>query len=471
MVDYLNNTFEGHIITIEDPIEFVHKSKKCLVNQRGTRCPHPVLRQRSEVGASRRPGSSSWWAKCGIWKTIQLALTAAETGHLVFGTLHTSSAPKTIDRIIDAFPPAQQAQIRTQLSEALEAVITQTLSEEKNRRTCRRARSHGRDDRGPESHSRGQVAPDSRDHAGQPERRHANDGHGAVRARDSWSRHKARSSVAQHESQSCLGPNERLGSRALERDNKGKVAMDVRSLLKVMVDQEASDLYLTVDGSRLPRPRLDPANRRAAVYQRTTRSPGVRADARSATWGIRRKNGNEPGALLQGARPFPCQYFSARGNVGLVFRHIKAEIQTVEQLRLASDRQRHRHDKAGLVLVVGATGSGKSTTLAAMIDHRNAVHPGHIVTVEDPIEFVHNHKRSLITQREVGFDTLSFQNALKNTLRQAPDVILIGEVRDTETMEAAYLSVRPKGSRPLEKRGTLIVFEAESTFRKSSLEF
>jgi twitching motility protein PilU len=123
--------------------------------------------------------------------------------------------------------------------------------------------------------------------------------------------------------------------------------------------------------------------------------------------------------------------------VGLVFRHIKAEIQTVEDLRLPPIIKDISMTKRGLVLVVGATGSGKSTSLAAMIDYRNSVHPGHIVTVEDPIEFVHNHKKSLITQREVGFDTLSFQNALKNTLRQAPDVILIGEIRDTETMEAA----------------------------------
>jgi twitching motility protein PilU len=89
------------------------------------------------------------------------------------------------------------------------------------------------------------------------------------------------------------------------------------------------------------------------------------------------------------------------------------------------------------VLVVGATGSGKSTTLAAMVDHRNATESGHIITIEDPIEFVHRHKKSIVTQREVGFDTHSFQAALKNTLRQAPDVILIGEIRDTETMEAA----------------------------------
>jgi twitching motility protein PilU len=93
--------------------------------------------------------------------------------------------------------------------------------------------------------------------------------------------------------------------------------------------------------------------------------------------------------------------------------------------------------KRGLVLVVGATGTGKSTTLAAMIDHRNEHEKGHIISVEDPIEFVHHHKKSIITQREIGFDTLSYANALKYTMRQAPDVILIGEVRDTETMEAA----------------------------------
>ena len=146
-------------------------------------------------------------------------------------------------------------------------------------------------------------------------------------------------------------------------------------------------------------------------------------------------------ADLSWSLPSKCRFrvniFRQRGNVGLVFRHIKAEIQTVEQLGLPPIVKDIAMTKRGLVLVVGATGSGKSTTLAAMIDHRNTVHPGHIVTVEDPIEFVHNHKRSLITQREVGFDTLSFQNALKNTLRQAPDVILIGEIRDTETMEAA----------------------------------
>ncbi len=130
MVDYLNNTFEGHIITIEDPIEFVHKSKKCLVNQRELGV-HTLSFANALKSALREDPDIVLVGEMRDLETIQLALTAAETGHLVFGTLHTSSAPKTVDRIIDAFPPAQQAQIRTQLSEALEAVVTQTLLKKK----------------------------------------------------------------------------------------------------------------------------------------------------------------------------------------------------------------------------------------------------------------------------------------------------------------------------------------------------
>src|SRR5881409_2805294 len=142
---------------------------------------------------------------------------------------------------------------------------------------------------------------------------------------------------------------------------------------------------------------------------------------------------------IPGLSRFRVNVFVQQRSVGMVIRTIASEIPSFEKLKLPPVLKDVVMTKRGLVLVVGATGSGKSTTLAAMIDHRNSIHPGHIVTVEDPIEFVHSHKKSLITQREVGFDTLSFQNALKNTLRQAPDVILIGEVRDTETMEAAII--------------------------------
>ena len=121
----------------------------------------------------------------------------------------------------------------------------------------------------------------------------------------------------------------------------------------------------------------------------------------------------------------------------MVIRTITAEIPNFAQLKLPESLKDVMMAKRGLILVVGATGSGKSTSLAAMIDHRNENSAGHIITVEDPVEFVHKHKKSMITHREVGVDSHSWHNALKNTLRQAPDVILIGEIRDTETMEHA----------------------------------
>ncbi|MFH1068453.1 MAG: PilT/PilU family type 4a pilus ATPase [Candidatus Glassbacteria bacterium] len=134
---------------------------------------------------------------------------------------------------------------------------------------------------------------------------------------------------------------------------------------------------------------------------------------------------------------FRVNIFKQRGQVGMVIRQIKVKILTLEQLKLPEVLKDIVMTKRGLVLVVGATGSGKSTSLAAMIDYRNSNSPGHIITIEDPVEFVHPHKKSVVTQREVGMDTHSFKAALKNTLRQAPDVILVGEIRDTETMEHA----------------------------------
>ncbi|HEX2056300.1 MAG TPA: PilT/PilU family type 4a pilus ATPase [Nitrospiraceae bacterium] len=214
--------------------------------------------------------------------------------------------------------------------------------------------------------------------------------------------------------------------------------MDVRTLLEVMVKQEASDLYLTVDAP--------PVYRIHGSTHRTDAPPFSNEQLESLALALMR--GQQRGEFEEKMEMnlalyykdlgrFRVNVFRQKGNVGLVFRHIKADIMTVDQLELPPIIKDIAMTKRGLVLVVGATGSGKSTTLAAMIDHRNSIHAGHIVSVEDPIEFVHHHKKSIITQREVGFDTHSFGSALRNTLRQAPDVILIGEIRDTETMEAA----------------------------------
>ncbi|MEH6583050.1 MAG: PilT/PilU family type 4a pilus ATPase [Halioglobus sp.] len=140
---------------------------------------------------------------------------------------------------------------------------------------------------------------------------------------------------------------------------------------------------------------------------------------------------------ISGYGRFRVNIFLQRNEVGLVARNIVAEIPHWEDLRLPPILTEEVMKKRGLMLFVGATGSGKSTSLAALIDYRNINSSGHIVTIEDPVEYVHTHKKCIVNQREVGVDTRSWHNALKNTLRQAPDVILIGEIRDRETMEHA----------------------------------
>jgi twitching motility protein PilU len=216
--------------------------------------------------------------------------------------------------------------------------------------------------------------------------------------------------------------------------------IDIQAFFKEMVELEASDLYLTV--ARPPMYRVD--GKIEARGEHLFKPDDLRELAHGML--NEKQRGEFAQALemnmamsLPGIARFRVNMFQQRGSVGMVIRRIKADVMSLAEMGLPSILQNIVMTKRGLVLVVGATGSGKSTSLAAMIDHRNANEAGHIITIEDPIEFVHRHKQSVVTQREVGFDTHSFQAALKNTLRQAPDVILIGEIRDTETMEAAIV--------------------------------
>jgi twitching motility protein PilU len=208
--------------------------------------------------------------------------------------------------------------------------------------------------------------------------------------------------------------------------------------LKLMVDHNASDLYLTVD--------LPPMYRIEGVTRPAGSQPLRQQHLEAVVAGVlsEQQRAEFEASLemnLAVSQPelgrFRVNVFRQRGAPGVVVRRIRGDILTIDQLGLPPQLKEIMQAKRGLILVVGGTGSGKSTSLAAMIDHWNSSYPGHIITIEDPIEFVHPHKKSVVTQREVGMDTHSFAAALKNTLRQAPDVILIGEIRDTETMDAA----------------------------------
>ena len=215
--------------------------------------------------------------------------------------------------------------------------------------------------------------------------------------------------------------------------------MDILPYLKLMVEKSASDLFLTVGA-----PVKIKIEGKAQSVGKTMLTGDL---CKAAAYGIMTKHQIDKFEetmecdfaipLPDGGARFRVNVFRQRGEVGIVMRRIPQNIPTVDQLGLPGVLKDLIMHKRGLLLMVGATGSGKSTTLAAMLDHRNDNMYGHILTIEDPVEFSHPNKKSIINQREVGVDTLTYRNALKAAMREAPDVILIGEIRDRETMEAA----------------------------------
>ena len=208
--------------------------------------------------------------------------------------------------------------------------------------------------------------------------------------------------------------------------------------LKILAEQDGSDLYLSTGAP--PCAKFDGQMRPIAA---TVLSPGeIKVVADEIMDDLQREEFRLELELnlavsVPGSGRFRVNLFMQRNEVSIVARNIVTEIPSWQSLGLPKIMTDLIMRKRGLILFVGATGSGKSTSLAAMIDYRNSNSNGHIVTIEDPVEYMHRHKKSIINQREVGVDTRSWHNALKNTLRQAPDVIMIGEIRDRETMEHA----------------------------------
>jgi twitching motility protein PilU len=221
----------------------------------------------------------------------------------------------------------------------------------------------------------------------------------------------------------------------MERDQASKFIND---LLRLMVSRNGSDLFLTADFP--PAIKVDGKITKVSPQPLTgqhtiTLARSVMNDKQAAEF----EKTKECNFAISptGIGRFRCNAFVQQGNVGLVMRTIPQTIPTIDSLGLPQVLKDVAMTKRGLVIFVGATGSGKSTSLAGMVDFRNENSHGHIITIEDPVEFVHPHKSCIVTQREVGIDTEDWFSALKNTLRQAPDVILMGEIRDRETMEHA----------------------------------
>jgi len=214
--------------------------------------------------------------------------------------------------------------------------------------------------------------------------------------------------------------------------------LNIRQLLQVMVEQDASDLYIMAGAP--PGYRINGVIRRlgeielnpATLEQLADKLMNAKQKVDFAT-----EMEMNLSAAIAGLGRFRVNIYRQRGSIGMVIRQITTDIPSIDSLALPPIFKDLAMSKRGLVLMVGATGSGKSTSLAAMVDWRNSNQAGHIITIEDPVEFMHPHKKCFVTQREIGSDTVSFRNALKNALRQAPDVILLGEIREREVMEHA----------------------------------
>jgi len=214
--------------------------------------------------------------------------------------------------------------------------------------------------------------------------------------------------------------------------------MEFKDYLKILAMKDGSDLYLTVGAK--------PSAKFQGTLKAIDTNPLSDSDVKDIAYSVMNDDQiaefeHKPEMNLaiseSGVGRFRINIFKQRNTLSMVIRNIVADIPSFESLKLPPVLQKLVMAKNGLILFVGGTGSGKSTSLASLIDYRNTNSAGHIITIEDPIEYVHSHKKSIINQREVGVDTDSYEDALKNTLRQAPDVILIGEIRDAETMEHA----------------------------------
>ncbi|GAB4345866.1 MAG: type IV pilus ATPase PilU [Gammaproteobacteria bacterium] len=214
--------------------------------------------------------------------------------------------------------------------------------------------------------------------------------------------------------------------------------MDFNSLLKYMVQNKASDLFITTG--------FPPTIKVHGRLKPVSKTPLTPDQTRELVLGVMNQKQMEEfesthecnfAISASGVGRFRVSAFVQRNNVGMVLRRIETKIPTIEELHLPPVIKDLAMTKRGLIIFVGGTGTGKSTSLASMIGYRNQNSTGHIISIEDPIEYVHQHAGCIVTQREVGIDTESFEVALKNTLRQAPDVILIGEIRTRETMEYA----------------------------------
>lgn len=447
MINYINTHMNKHILTLEDPIEFIHQDKASLISQReigNLKGGFPealryALRENPDViviGEIRDP------------ETVSTAIAAALTGHLVISTMHTSDATSAIERILEMFPEGEKETVASSIAAALETVIAQRLVKRKD--------------------GNGMIPVlDILLGTGTVKKLIAkqlfNDLEQAMRLGSNFGMTTFNQSLIklirsnQVELSDALkasdSPDELQlmfrGMNTTETAEKvysgiagSKEQIDMKDLFKAAVKAGASDLIVTtgippqlkISGqlAALDLPPLAGNDVQKLVYSLLSKRQRISLEEKldidfALTVNI---TGSTP-------RRFRLNAFFQKGNAALVGRLISDVIPTPQMIGLPPVLSALMQKKQGLILVTGPTGSGKSTTLASLLDEVNHRDSKHIITIEDPVEYVYSHHRSIIEQREIGADALDFASGLRSAMRQAPDIIMVGELRDIETISAA----------------------------------
>ncbi|NQZ57687.1 MAG: PilT/PilU family type 4a pilus ATPase, partial [Lentisphaeraceae bacterium] len=450
LLHYMNNNYQRHIVTLEDPIEFVHIENKCHITQReigndtkdfSTALRH-VVRQSPDV---------IFIGEMRDLETIRTALTAAMTGHLVISTLHTVDTEQTLERILNYFPADMQAQVALDLSIALKGIISQRLLPTKDGRglipavevlvnTPIVARK---------------IAHQKVEEIGEALKAGAGDGmqmfSRALRqlvVDNKISAETAINASGHPEEMKLLLEGMETGIDTLRSKLSDKLegGVSMQKLLSAALFYKASDMLLSVgnapvlriDGKLLEmnQASLSGADTRTLLFSVLSRRQRAEFEQNKEI-DFALSISVPKGDKTDETRRFRVNGFFQKGAISCAMRVINDTIPTPLELGLPLVVSDLADKTYGLVLITGPTGHGKSTTLASIIDKINTSRSCHIITVEDPIEYVHQSKKAIIEQRELHADTLSFNNALKYILRQDPDVILIGEMRDPETIAAA----------------------------------
>jgi len=440
MINYINQTRDVHVVTIEDPIEYVHKDRRGRITQREVGIDTPsfkdglkyVLRQSPDVilvGELRDE------------ETVHVAMQAALTGHLVLSTVHTIDTSQTVQRLMSLFPEHMRDQVALDLSLSLRGVISQRLVPTRDAKSRVVATEILMVTPPAQMLLKEKDIGDLEDYL-----RAANDGHTSTfnasllrlvnAGTISFETGLAYSSNPEELALNLKGMSSGADAiRGLINEGSTASGFDMQALLSEVGKRGASDLHLTVgrppilriSGQLVPlgRTNLTEADMRMLLHS-------IMTARQRTTYELEREI--DFAIALDDRHRFRVNAYFQKGSMAAALRSIASQIPTAEELGIPTSVLELGLRPHGLLLVVGPTGSGKSTTLACLVDQINRTRSVRIMTIEDPIEYIHRGVLSTIDQREVGSDTLTFPAALKYILRQDPDVILVGEMRDLETI-------------------------------------